>query len=81
MMVISRAGSPARPPTASAATGSVGETAAPSATPAARPAPGTNRSKPTPTASELASTSPMDRLMTTRRFRRMASSEELSAAL
>ena len=32
-------------------------------------------------ASELASTSPMDRLMTTRRFRRMASSEELSAAL
>src|ERR1700749_865277 len=40
MIVISRAGRPTWPPTASAATRSVGATAAPSATPAARPRPG-----------------------------------------
>ena len=57
------------------------EIAAPRATPAARPAPGTNRLIPVPTAREVARTSPMDRLITTRRFFRMASREELSAAL
>ena len=81
MIVISLGGSPARPPTASAATGSVGEIAAPSATPAATPTPGTNRSMPIPVTTAVASTSPMDRLITVRRFSLMASSEEFSAAL
>ena len=81
MIVMSLAGSPARPPTASAATGSVGDSAAPSATPAASPTPGTNRAIPAPVTSAVASTSPIDKLITVRRLARMASSEELSAAL
>ena len=81
MIVISLGGSPARPPTASAATGSVGDRAAPSAMPAARPTPGTNRSIPIPVTTAVASTSPMDRLITVRMFSLIASSEEFRAAL
>ncbi len=81
MMMMSVGRRPARLPTASAATGSVGETAAPSAIAAARPIPGTNRSTPMPTSMTVASTSPIDRLMTAPRFFRMASRDELSAAL
>ena len=81
MSVISRGGRPTLRPTARAATGSGGATAAPSAIPAASVAPATNSAKPTPTSSAVAATSRTDRLTTVRRFRRMASSEESSAAL
>jgi hypothetical protein len=81
MRVISRGGRPTRRPTASAATGSGGATAAPSAMPAASVAPGRTASKPTPMSTAVTSTSSTDRLTTVRRLRRMASSEESSAAL
>ena len=79
--VMSFGGSPTLRPTASAATGSGGATLAPSAMPAARVTPGTNRWKPAPMASAVTSTSTTDRLTTVRRLRRMASSDESSAAL
>ena len=79
--VISRFGRPALRPTASAATGSGGATAAPSAIPAATVAPATNIPKPTPITRAVASTSSTERLTTVRRLRRIAVSEESSAAL
>jgi hypothetical protein len=79
--VSSRGGRPTLRPTASAATGSGGATAAPSAIPAASVAPVTNSSKPTPISSAVTSTSSTDRLTTVRRLRRIADSEESSAAL
>jgi hypothetical protein len=81
MRVISRGGSPALRPTASAATGSGGATAAPSAIPAASVAPVTKSWKPTPISSAVASTSRTERLTTVRRFRRIAVSDESRAAL
>jgi hypothetical protein len=81
MRVISFGGSPTLRPTDSAATGSGGATAAPSAMPAASVAPVTNSSKPTPISTAVTSTSSTDRLTTVRRFRRIAVSEESSAAL
>ena len=80
-MVVSRGGSPALRPTASAATGSGGATAAPSAMPAARVAPVTNHWKPTPITSAVSSTRTTERLTTIRRLRRIAISDESSAAL
>ena len=68
-------------PTASAATGSGGATAAPRATPAARVAPATHSEKPTPISMAVTSTRATDRLITVRMLRRMSISEESSAAL
>ena len=70
-----------RRPTARAATGSGGATAAPTAMPAASVAPATNRWNPTPTSSPVRSTSTTERLTTIRRLRRMSSRDESSAAL
>jgi hypothetical protein len=74
-------GSPTFLPTASAATGSGGATAAPSATPAASVAPATKKWNPTPISRAVRITSTSDRLMTVRRLCRMSSREESRAAL
>jgi hypothetical protein len=66
---------------ARAATGSGGATAAPTAIPAARVAPATNSEKPMPISSAVANTSSTERLMTVRRLRRIALSDESRAAL
>ncbi len=79
--VIRLPGRPTLRPTARAATGSGGATAAPSATPTASVAPDTQRSKPRPMSSAVTSTSDTDRLITVRRLRRMSSSEDSRAAL
>ena len=79
--VTSRGGRPTRRPTARAATGSGGATAAPSAMPAASVAPPTNSAKPTPMSRAVAVTRRTERLTTVRRLLRIAVSELSSAAL
>jgi hypothetical protein len=79
--VMRRGGRPTVRPTARAATGSGGAIAAPRATPAASVAPATKSSKPTPTSRAVARTSETDRLTTVRRFCRIATRLESSAAL
>ena len=81
MSVISFGGKPTRRPTDSAATGSGGATHAPSAMPADNVTPATKASSANPISTAVTSTSTTDRLTTVRRVRRMASSEESSAAL